>query len=87
MEPDNPQTIPVQGEMLQLTGLTALEDQSIWSKFLGPILVFLSFAMAVAGYIVLRIWAPESAAGPLDELVLILGGAVAALAQPVAARR
>jgi hypothetical protein len=56
-----------------------------WLDFLGTLVVFLSFVTTVAAYVLLRIFESSEAAGPIDELLLIMGGAVAAIATAGAA--
>lgn len=53
-------------------------------QYLGMILVFLAFLSILGAYVALQAWDVQAATGgPLDDLLLILGGAVAALASPV----
>jgi hypothetical protein len=69
-------------DLVHLEGEPA--SQSTLQQYLGMIIVFLSFIAILGAYVALQAWGVQAATGgPLDDLLLILGGAVAALATPV----
>ena len=61
--------------------VTAGEPVS-WRDFIGTIVVLLAFLAVLTAYVLLRIFDPSTSASPIDELLLILGGAVPAVALP-----